>query len=140
MGTDAGFLSPAWIARLDELARSSPELADAAARTVVIEQRVVDDHGDAVVYHLVLGPGPARVRPGAAAHPDVTVLADADAARRIHSGSANAQQCLADGTLRLRGNPEVLTREVAVLARVGDLFAALRREHAPTPQRVDRGN
>lgn len=120
------FLSPEWIEALDALARGAPELADVSTHPVVLEQQVVGDAG-VRRYHLVLGPGPARVVAGPAAAPDLTVIATEDAARRIHEGRANAQQCLADGSLRLRGNPEVLTRRAAVFARVGDLFAPARR-------------
>ena len=122
----AEFLSAQWIEALDEAARHAPELADAAETTVVVEQHVVSEAGT-VAYHLVLGPGPARVRAGRAEAADLTMITTEDAARRIHAGTANAQTCLADGTLRLRGNPEVLTRRAAVLGRVGDLFAAARR-------------
>ena len=120
------FLTPEWIAALDDLARNAADLVDAAEEPLVVEQQVVTAAGT-VTYHLLLGPGPARVRGGSADSPDLTMVATEDAARRIHDGTANAQTCLADGTLRLRGNPEVLARRAAVLGRVGDLFAAVRR-------------
>lgn len=119
------FLSPEWVAGLDAVARSSSDLAGCADEAVVVEQRVVTDAGT-VAYHLVLGPGPARVHGGSAPHADLTMVTTEAAARRIHDGDANAQSCLADGTMRLRGNPEVLTRRVVALSRVGDLFAATR--------------
>jgi hypothetical protein len=122
----ADFLSAAWLAHLDELAQVA-DLADAADAALVIEQQVVRDDGDTVVYHLVLGLGPARVQPGPAHHADLTLVATEAAARGIHDGTINAQACLADGTLRLRGNPEVLTRHAEVLERVGDVFADARR-------------
>jgi hypothetical protein len=129
-GPEAGappeFLGPAWIAALDARARVVDDLADAADEPVVVEQQVLTADGT-LTYHLVLGPGPARVRPGPADSPDLTMVTTEDAARRIHAGVANAQACLADGTLRLRGNPDVLTRRAAVLGRVGDLFGPLRR-------------
>ncbi|MFO1538561.1 MAG: SCP2 sterol-binding domain-containing protein [Actinomycetota bacterium] len=115
------FLGPDWVGALDAAVREAPDLADAADPPVVIEQRVVTDDGE-VAYHLVLGPGPARVRAGRAAVADLTMIATAEAARQLHAGDANAQQCLADGTLRLRGNPDVLTRRAAALARVGVLL------------------
>jgi hypothetical protein len=121
------FLSAAWLARLDELAQGSAELAGVADVTVVIEQQVLRASGDTVVYHLVLGPGPARVRPGPADGADLTLVADEAAARAIHDGTANAQSCLADGTLRLRGNPDVLTRHAAALEGIGDVFARARQ-------------
>ena len=122
----AEFLSPAWLAHLDELAQGADDLADTGA-SLVIEQQVVRDGGDTVVYHLVLGPGPARVAPGPAARADLTLVATETAARGIHHGTTNAQACLADGTLRLRGNPDVLTRHASVLERIGDVFADARR-------------
>lgn len=122
----AEFLTAEWIARLDALARAAPELADAADEPVIVEQQVVTASGT-VAFHLVLGPGPARVREGSAPDPDLTMVTTEDAARRIQAGTVNAQACLSDGTMRLRGNPEVLTRRAGVLAGVGDLFAAIRR-------------
>ena len=123
----AEFLSAEWVTRLDQLAQRSPALTDTADESVVIEQQVLRDAGDTVVYHLVLGPGPARVHPGPAARADLILVATEVAARSIHSGVTNAQSCLADGTLRLRGNPDVLARHAEVLARVGDVFADARR-------------
>jgi hypothetical protein len=123
----AEFLSAAWLTRLDELAQASAALTGAAEQPVVIEQEVLRDDGDTVVYHLVLGPGPARVHPGPAEHADLSLVATEDAARRMHAGATNAQSCLADGTLRLRGNPDVLARHAEVLERVGDVFADARR-------------
>jgi hypothetical protein len=123
----AEFLSAAWLAHLDELAQAATDLADAADATLVIEQQVFRTDGDLVVYHLVLGPGPARVEVGPADHADLTLVATEVAARGIHDGATNAQACLADGTLRLRGNPDVLARHSAVLDRIGDVFAAARR-------------
>ena len=123
----AEFLSAEWLTRLDELAQRAPALTDAADEPVVIEQQVLRDSGETVVYHLVLGRGPARVSPGPADRADLTLVATEAAARGLHTGTRNAQSCLADGTLRLRGNPEVLTRHAGVLERVGDVFADARR-------------
>jgi hypothetical protein len=123
----AEFLSAAWLARLDDLAQAAPALADAADGLLVIEQQVLRDGGEPVVYHLVVGPGPARVHAGPATRADLTLVATEVAARGIHDGTTNAQSCLADGTLRLRGNPEVLTRHAAVFEGIGDLFADARR-------------
>ena len=123
----AEFLSAEWLTRLDELAQRAPALTYAADEPVVIEQQVLRDDGDVVVYHLVLGPGVARVHAGPAARADLILVATEDAARSIHTGVTNAQSCLADGTLRLRGNPDVLARHAEVLARVGDVFADARR-------------
>jgi hypothetical protein len=123
----AEFLSASWLDRLDELAQASVALADLADTPVVIEQQVLRPGGDTVVYHVVLGPGPARVHRGGAVRADLTLVATEAAARGIHDGTVNAQTCLADGTLRLRGNPDVLTRHAVALDRIGDVFADARR-------------
>jgi hypothetical protein len=81
---------------------------------VVVEIRVVRAT-DEVAYHLTLGHGPARVRPGPADEPDLILVASEATAQRIRSGEANAQSCLADTSLRLRGNPEVLIRRAGIL-------------------------
>jgi hypothetical protein len=119
------FLSPEWILALDSLARNAPELDSVAESPVVIEQHVHTATGR-VAYHLVLGPGAARVFSGPSSAPDLTLSTTESAARSIHEGAANAQACLAEGSMRLRGDPEVLTRHAAALGKVGDLFASMR--------------
>lgn len=106
------------IAALDARVRGLAELAD-APETVVVEQRTVHDDGTVTVHHLVVGPGPARVRPGPADGPDLTLVATAAAAAALRAGTANAQSCLADGSLRMRGNPDVLVRRLPALLRLG---------------------
>ena len=123
----AEFLTAEWLDQLDQLAQASADLAGATSERLVIEQRVLRADGDTVVYHLVLGAGPARVHSGAAERADLTLVATEAVALGIHEGSTNAQSCLSDGTLRLRGNPEILARHAAVLDRIGDVFADARR-------------
>lgn len=106
------------VAALDQRVRSLAELADAPER-VVVEQRTVHDDGTVTVHHLVVGPGPARVLPGPAAEPDLTLIATVTAADALRAGTANAQSCLADGSLRMRGNPDVLVRRLPALLRIG---------------------
>ncbi len=110
----------AWVADLDARVGSVAELAD-VAEPAVVELQIVGDDGPAVVLHLVTGAGPARVLPGPADSPDLTLIASAAAAGALVAGTTNAQTCLADGSLRMRGNPDVLLRRLPGLARVGSV-------------------
>ena len=103
---------------LDDRVRRLVELTDVPER-VVVEQRVLHDDGTVSVHHLVAGPGPARIHEGPAADADVTLIATEAAARALRAGTTNAQTCLADGSLRMRGNPEVLLRRLGGAVRVG---------------------
>ena len=105
------------VADLDARVRALAELAD--VEPVVVEQRVRHDDGSVTVHHLVAGPGPARVLVGPADDPDLVLIATEAAAAALRSGTVNAQTCLADGSLRIRGNPDVLVRRLPDLAHVG---------------------
>ena len=110
-----------WIAAIDARVRRSTGLADVTGDPVVLEARIVHDDGRVSAHHLVLGSGPARVVDGAADHADVTLTATESAATGLRAGTVNAQECLAAGTLRMQGSPEVLTRFVPDLVTLAGL-------------------
>ena len=62
------------------------------------------------------------------------MLVDYLFAARINSGDANAQEALAAGSLKVRGDLEALVGRAGALAEVGDVFAAL-RESGPQVRR-----
>lgn len=125
----AEFLSPAWIAALDEVARSSPELAACAGDApFVLEQRVVLPDGTESVHHLRLAADGARVIAGAADDPDVMIVTDLETASDIARGETTAQRALANARLRVRGDVEALTRRAEALLALDDLFAGVRAE------------
>jgi putative sterol carrier protein len=119
----AEFLSDEWVALLD---RATRERFPAFERTLVVEQ-VVHRAGDEVRYHFVLDPDGARVVAGPASGPDLTLVVDAGTAARIATGRENAQQALADGRLKVRGRLDRLSGFDTVLARLGDVYADVRR-------------
>ncbi|HVW34496.1 MAG TPA: SCP2 sterol-binding domain-containing protein [Acidimicrobiia bacterium] len=116
------FLSDEWIAALDAAAREAALPGD--VRLTI--QQVVTRDGDAVAYHLVLGDGRARVHPGRAESPDVTLVQTREVAAALSRGELNAQQALEAGLLKLRGDIGRLGREGRALTAVGDVFAAVR--------------
>ena len=116
------FLTPEWIAALDEAARAAampPEVR------VTIQQIVTIDGGD-VRYHLVVDGGRLRVHPGDAPGADVTLVQTRAVAAALSRGELNAQQALEAGRLKLRGDVGRLARVGRTLTAVEDVFAAVR--------------
>ncbi len=126
----AAFLSPAWIAELDAAARAAAPSAGSVALRVAVE--VPDAPGGAVRYVMVLDPAGARVLDGSGdpggedLAADVTLCQTYAVARRIHAGSANAQQVLAERAATVDGDLNRLVAAAADLVRLEDAFAAVR--------------
>lgn len=121
------FLSPEWIAALDTAAGASAAVRTGTADlTATVEQVVPDAPGGAVRYHVRIDRGDVRVRPGAADAPDITFVADYEAARALNEGSSSAQHALATGRLQITGGLARLAGQEAALRALGDVFAAVR--------------
>ena len=118
----AEFLSPEWLEELDgAVAAASFPGPDG---TLTIEQRVLDTPGTEgeVRYHLVIEPSGARVSPGTAESPDVTVTTDYETARALHEGRTTAQHALIAGRYKVQGRLTALR----ILDELSDVFAAVR--------------
>lgn len=107
----APFLSAAWIAALDEAARTVTGINE-----FVIQQVITD--GDGVAWYLALASGPVRVHPGRAESPDVTFSQDRATATAIARGELSAGAALTSGRLTVRGATARLTEQREVLARL----------------------
>ena len=79
-------------------------------------------------YHLVFSAEGLRVVPGTAPEADVSFATDLDTATWLARGETNAQQALAAGRFRVRGNIDALTQRVAGLRALEDVFAAVRAD------------
>jgi putative sterol carrier protein len=115
------FLSPEWIAALDDAARNATVPAGVS---LTIQQIVTG--GEEVRYHLVVSDGRLRVRPGDAEAPDVTLVQTQAVAAALSRGELNAHQALEAGRLKLRGDIGHLAREGKALSAMEDVFAAVR--------------
>ena len=125
-GGVAEFLSASWIAEMDRAARAAPSLAGLGREgPLVVEQRV-GRADDEVVYHLAFTSEGARVQAGPAATPDLTLVVDAETARRLQEGTLNAQQAAAAGRLKVRGHLGRLRAAGEALRSVEDVFRAVR--------------
>ena len=132
------FLTPEWMAALTDAAAADPAVAAATpAGGVAVRHEVTDcpPDGRTVAYTVATGPdGAARV--AVAPVPEdgdgrVTAAFSApyDAALAVLRGEANAQQLLADGRLRVRG-------DLDALRGLGEWFEALARCWAPVRART----
>ncbi len=123
------YLSPEWIAALDDAARErSSELGrDLAGVTLVVEQRVVGVPGGDVVYVVTVDNGDVRVTAGPhAGHADVVLTADYPIARALARGETNAQRAFASGGLKVGGRVDRLTAAARALAALEHGFDAVR--------------
>jgi hypothetical protein len=133
----ADFLSDEWIAELALACRTARVGDGSDAGRLVIEPLVhgVPARGD-VHYRIAfdtdtctVGPGPDGGEPA-----DVRLETDYVTAVALSRGTANAQAALADGRLRVSGDVARLAAHAAALARLDDLFAALRESTSyPAP-------
>lgn len=121
------FLTPPWLAALDDAARADQALAAATSGLrLVIEQRVHGTPAGDVTYHVVLDHGEVAVAGGPADSPTVTFDQDHATARGIAAGTESAQRAFMSGRLRVGGDLRVLLEHQASLLALGDVFAAVR--------------
>jgi hypothetical protein len=126
----AEFLSDEWIAALDAAARGAVaenaenvDGTDALAVEPVV--RDVPGRGD-VRYRVTCDTTVRTVTPSPDAKADVRIETDYATAVALARGELNAQTALADGLLRVSGDLARLGAHAAAIARLGDLFAAVR--------------
>jgi putative sterol carrier protein len=120
------FLSAEWISALDAAAQSATLPDEAATVSITIEQVVRDAPGGDARYHLRIKDGRARVHPGPATAPDLTLFADYETAAQLQRGELNAQNALATGGLKVRGAFARLVRVDDALRALEDVFAPVR--------------
>ena len=94
--------------------------------SMTVQQVVQGAPNGEVRYYVTIDRGGVRVRPGSADSPDLTLFADYDVARAINAGTANAQDALAVGRLKIKGRLEQLLGHEDAFAVLDDVFASVR--------------
>jgi len=137
MRTVPDYLTPEWIAALDEVARNHAGLAAATVgRHLVIEQIVTgatagasgpkDADGDnSVCWHVTIDDGTVRFVAGAAAEPTLRFITDRATAGEIMAGTTTTQTAFMTGRLQVGGDTTALLAHHDVLAGLGDVFATV---------------
>lgn len=126
--TSVRFLTPEWVAALDEAAGGAPELRAASQGVeLVVEQEVGGGGDEPVRYVFELSDGEVRFRWGGTPQADVTLVQNVETAEALSRGELNAQQAFVLGRLRVRGNVEKLLEARDALSRLEtDVFAGVR--------------
>ena len=124
-------LSAEWIAALDEAARASSSLHEAAADLDLTVQQVVSDGDDEVTWYVRLRGGEVEIRAGRADDADVTFTQDRATARAIADGELSAQAAFMAGRLRTGGDLTRLLAHREALADLDDVFADVRARTEP---------
>lgn len=123
----AVFLSPEWVAELDAAARASdPPATLTEDLTLTVQQVVQGAPQGEVLYYVTIDRDGVRVRPGSADSPDLELFADYDVARAISAGTANAQEALAIGRLKIKGRLDLLLGHEGALAALDEIFTSVR--------------
>ena len=117
------FLTDEWIYALDQAART---LRSDLTETFTVEYRVQLDGADSFVYHIGFDGGAIAVRIGEAATPTIVLSTDHDTACGVATNTLSAQAAFMAGRLRLDGDTMALVRNHEALAKLDDLFAAVR--------------
>ena len=121
------FLSAAWLAELDAAGRAAGPVAETARFSLTHIVSGVPGRGE-VQYVLRFEPegitvGGTGTGTGTG---DVMFVTDYETAVALAQGTVNAQQALAQGRLRVRGDIAVLTYNASAVTRYGDVFASVR--------------
>ncbi len=120
------FLSPEWLAEVEEAAERDERIRRAASTAAVSLRQVVrgGPHGD-VAYTVRMGDGAVRFEVGAAAA-DLELTQDYDTAVAISRGILTPAVAFASGRLKLGGRVGLLVRHGDALAALADVFAGVR--------------
>jgi hypothetical protein len=125
----AVFLSDEWIAALADACGGVTASPDGQRDRLVVEPVVLGVPGRGEVRYRMAFAADSCTVGGAApdvASADVRLETDYATAVALARGEANAQAALADGRLRVSGDVARLAAHGSALARLGDLFAAVR--------------
>jgi hypothetical protein len=119
------FLSAAWLAELDAAGRAAGPVAEMARFSLTHIVSGVPGRGE-VQYVLRFEPEGITVGGTGTGTGDVMFVTDYETAVALAQGTVNAQQALAQGRLRVRGDIAVLTYNASAVTRYGDVFASVR--------------
>ena len=117
------FLTEAWI---DAMNAAAADVEVPADLSVVVGQEVSGTPDGDVAYCFEVRDGAVRLTPGSTEHADIAVLQDYATAVAIARGELPAQQAVAEGRLKLRGDMGALVRNGPALAAISDVFRSVR--------------
>ena len=96
-----------------------------SGRPLTVELHVTGTPSGEFVFQAAFGESTLRFASGSPSAPDLLVTLDYLFATRIHLGDANAQDALAAGALKVRGDLELVAASAPALSALGEAFAEL---------------
>ncbi len=122
----ARFLSPEWLAEVEEAAGRDERVRRAASAVALTVRQVVQGGPDGnVSYTVRMGDGRVHFEPAGTAA-DLELTQDYDTAVAISRGTLTPAVAFATGRLKLGGRVGLLVRHGDALAALGDAFAHVR--------------
>ncbi len=119
----AEFLSDAWVAELDAAAH---DVQLPAELSIVVQQVVLADRGEASEYTIRIDGGGASVTRGRVPDADVVFTQDRGTAEAIAKGELSAQAAFLAGRLRVGGDVRQLIDRARELQVLDDVFGRAR--------------
>ena len=120
----ARFLTAEWLDALQRVALKTEAPVDA---DIVVGHEVSATPDGDVSFRFAAGEGRLELTWGTTEGAQITLLEDYPTAVAIATGELPAQQAVAEGRLKLRGDVGALVRNGPAMAALGDLFRAVRR-------------
>ena len=117
------FLTEEWLDAMNEAAAGVAAPDDV---TFAVGQEVAGTPSGDVAYRMDVAGGALRLTWGTTDGADITLLQDYPTAVALARGELAAQQAVAEGRLKLRGDVGALLRNGPSLAAVADVFRAVR--------------
>jgi putative sterol carrier protein len=117
------FLTQEW---LEELQRQAEHVALPDDAAIVVAHEVSDTPAGDVAFVFAAGDGRITLTWGTTDDAQITLLEDYATAVAVATGALPAQQAVADGRLKLRGDVGALVRNAPAMTALGDLFRAVR--------------
>lgn len=119
----ARFLTPEW---LDELQRAADKAEVVPDADIIVAHEVTGTPDGDVCFRFAAVDGRLTLTWGTTADAHITLLEDYATAVTVARGELPAQQAVAEGRLKLRGDVGALVRNGPALTALGDLFRAVR--------------
>lgn len=121
------FLSPEWMRRADALLAGADDLS-VPGDPFTIEQTVTGGPDEPVRYHLRFDEHGARLHPGPADDPTVTLAVDRSVAAAVARGEVSAQAAFQNGDIRVGGDMQQLIAHRAQITTSDDVLGPLRAD------------
>lgn len=119
----ARFLTPTWLEEMQQAANKADVPVDVS---IVVGHEITGTPDGDVAFRFAAADGRLTLTWGTTEDAEITLIEDYATAVAVATGDLPAQQAVAEGRLKLRGDVGALVRNGPAMAALGDLFRAVR--------------